>query len=296
MIWFGSGLLLMCSLALWAPAARSVDCSKGRSLLLCSERVAIYNDSASWAVGGFVDLSLFAAHLPLHLNNPALAQFWQYETATAFARYLFEVGIINEGVDEDFEQVAPAARLLAPIVKPTGIVTRQVASALSRLLRAEDQEVANLVAMNTALNRATAARINRSRPDWAAWQEYQAARFARQAAAAIGHVIPAAQRVTQAFVHSGLLFGVGPADLQAAQRRVRAHGFPAAIRRTMSVLGVPPPWIAAGRAIFLQANIGPTSYGLTQYLSSASVIGAEKGCANALVRFAARIPVAPQPS
>lgn len=297
MIGLASSVIVVGALGLSVPArgAAAVDCSQGRTLLQCNEKLAIYNDSFNWGIGGFLDLTMFAAHLPLHLSNGALREFWHYETATGITRYEFELASIEQNVDQNFEQVAPPATLPSPPVKATGIVTRRMAGAMRALLIAEQQEVANLVAMETALSRATAA-LKLGRRDWAGWQTYAAAGFARGAAQAIGRVIPAQQRVTKTLVRARLLFGVGAADERVAQRWVRRHGFPAPVQQIMSKLGASPVVLALARSTFVNSRTVPVTYSLARYLSSARVVGDEKKCMDALQAFAARIPLAPHPA
>lgn len=285
------------AVALCLPPAggASFNCGLGRSLLRCGEKQALYADSVSWAVGGALDLTLFGSRLPFHLNNPALAKFWQFEAATAVSRYEFEFATLNQLVDPDFEAIAQPTTLPPPLVVAHGIVNRGMAAAMSRLMLAEQQEVVNLGAFFTAMNRATAALTERSRPDWVAWQQSAAAGFAHHAASAIGRVIRGQRAVTHAFVRSRLRFGVGPVDLRLAQRRVRAHGFTAGVTQIMSSLGITPILLAYERTTFLTAGPLPTSYSLSDYLSSSTVITDEKNCALALRQYAARIPAAGRP-
>lgn len=285
--------VLLCS----APAtvAAAGGCASGRVQLTCGEKLALYYDSVQWAIGGFGALDLFQAPRPLHLRNPALAGFWRFQAAIGITRYEYEFAIINYGVDRAFEQVAPAARLPAPRIEPSGIVTRSMARALSRLLALQQRLVVNLVAMDVALNRATAAQLD-SRSDWARYQTYLAAGSARRAAAAIAAAVDDQRAVTRALVRAGLMFGVGPADQRAAQRAVRRHGFPPAVRQIMVALGMDPITLAFARREFLQAKPTQTTYSLSHYLSSGSVIGYGMQAARALRQFANATPPAPVPS
>ncbi len=291
--------MCLCGIALWEPAISGAttasNCSAGRSLLQCGEKQGIYNDAFNWAAGGVLDLVLFETRLPVPLKNPALARFWRFETATALARYGLEFASVQQLTDPDFEHLAPAATLPAPAVRAGGVVTRQMAAAMSRLMLAEQQEVVNLGAFNTALNRATAALIERSRADWVAWQASAAAGFALHAAAAIGRVRVAERALTRSLVHARLLFGVGPVDLRRAQRYVRAHGLARSVTDVMTTLGVPPILLALIKDGFVNAGLGPTSFSLSQYFSSPTVTAGEKRCADALRHFAARIPRAGRP-
>lgn len=298
---FVASLLAVSGVALWQPVAgaAAVNCSLGRpvpQLATCAEKVALYNDSVNWAIGGFGALDLFAAPRPLHLNNPALASFWRFEAATGITRYEYEFGIINYSKDQYFETAPTAAHLSAPVIKPSGIVTAHTAHVMSRLLSAEQQEVVNLVAMDTALNRATYA-LTVNRHDWANYQAYLAAGFARHAASAIGSVIGRQHKVTKALLHAGLRFGVGPADQKAMQRYVRKHrAFPKAVQQNMLTLGMTPTTLAFAEAAFVKAKPNPITYSMTQYLSSAKVIRAERKAASSLRGFASQTPTAPRPS
>jgi hypothetical protein len=284
------------ALALWQPVFADADAScPGRPQLSCSVRAALYYDAVDWGVGGFESLDMFQAPRALHLNNPALAQFWRFEAATGITRYQFELGIGSQGNDNAFETSVTAAKLAAPVIKPSGIVGHRAALALSRLLAAEQQEIVNLVAVDVALNRATGATIG-SRSDWAAYQTFTAARFARRAAAAIEHAITRQRAVTRALLGAGLHFGVGPADQRAEQRYVRKHGFPRAVTQIMLTLGNNGVTLALAKAAFLQSKPPATTIGMSKYLSSQSVIANEKNCARALVSFANSVPSAPRPS
>jgi hypothetical protein len=283
-------------LALWQPATgAAASCAPGRPELNCSERTALYYDAVNWAVGGFGSLDMFQAKRVLHLNNPALAQFWHFEAATAITRYEFEIGIGSQGNDGAYETPATAAHLRAPKIRPSGIVGRHTAFVLARLLAAEQQEVVNLVAMDVALNRATGAQIS-GRPDWASYQTYSAAGLARRAAAAIGEVIPRQRAVTRALRALGLKFGVGPADTRAEQRYVRKHGFPAPVARIMLMLGNNAVTMTLAKSALVHAKPTTATYNMSQYLSSAGVIRNERNCARALVNFANGVSAAPRPS
>jgi hypothetical protein len=293
---FAASLLVAFGLAICQPVAgAAAACAPGRPQLNCSERSALYYDSLNWGIGGFGALELFEAARPLHLTNPALAQFWRFEAATALTRYEFELAIGSPGSDPAFEQISPPARLPAPKIKPSGIINGHTAVAFSRLLTAEQQEVVNLVAVAIALNRATYA-FNANRSDWSNYQTFLAAGFARQAAAAIGHVIPRQRAVSKALLNRGLRLGVGPADQKAAQRDVRKHGFPRQIRQIMVNLGMNSITLKLVKSAFVHAPPDPTTYSMSQYLSSGRVINQEKKAATALRQFASQTPSAPRPS
>jgi len=290
-----SSAVVVCALALWQPVAGAVASCPGRPQLSCSVRAAVYYDAVNWGVGGFGSLDLFQAPKTLHLNNPALAQFWRFEAATGITRYVFELGIGSQGNDGAYESVVTAAKPSPPVIKPSGIVGHHMASGLSSLLAAEQQEIVNLVAADVALNRATGATIA-GRPDWASYQEYTAAVLARRAASAIGRVIPRQRAATRALLGAGLKFGVGPADQRAEQRYVHKHGFPAAVMQIMVTLGNNGVTLAFAKSTFLQAKPSTLTFSMSRYLSSASVIRDEKRCARALVSFANGVPSTPRPS
>ena len=290
-----SSIAVVCALVLWQPAAGVAQSCPGRAQLTCGVRTAIYYDAVNWGLGGFGSLDLFQASKTLHLNNPALAQFWRFEAATGMTRYVFELAIGSPGNDGAYESVVTAAKLPAPVIKPSGIVGRHTASLLSKLLAAEQQEIVNLVGVDVALNRAFGATVA-GRSDWGIYQTYTAAVLARRAAAAIGRVIGWQRSVSVALLGAGLKFGVGPADQHAEQRYVRTHGFPAAVKQIMVTLGNNAVTLALAKSAFVHAKPGATTLSMSKYLSSASVSGNEKKCARALVSFANGVPPAPRPS
>jgi hypothetical protein len=239
-------------------------------------------------------VDLFQAKRTLHLGNAALAGFWRYEAATGMARYQYDLGIGSPGTDAAFETPVQAPRPPAPVIKATGIVTRRMAGAMRALLKVEQQEVSSLIAMDTALNRATGA-VTRSRNDWARYLAYVAAGFARQAASAIDQVIPKQRAATKALVKARLLFGVGPADQRAAQRYVRNHGFPTAIKQNMLTLGMNSVTVSLARYGFLHAKPNATTYSMSRYLSFKRVISTEMQLASELRSYANSVPAVAQP-
>jgi hypothetical protein len=275
-------------------AATQSSCS-GRSLLQCSEITAMYNDSVNWTLSFVRDFELFETRIPVGLHNPALSQFWHFEAASAAARALTETVLGNQDVDPNFEQISSRPALPTPLVKPSGVVNRRLATALTRLMLAEEQEVANLEGAATALNRATAAAIERSRPHWVAWQKSAAADFAIHAAAAIGRVERAQRTATRLLAQRRLLFGVGSADLAAAQRQVRRHGLARSLVSSMRALDVDKILIAYAAKGFVAGSFGAQSFSLTAELSTHSVMSTEKALATSLRHFAARIPSAGRP-
>jgi hypothetical protein len=286
---------VVCGVALWQSVASAAASCPGRPQLTCSERAALYNDSVNWGVEGFAGVDLFEAPKTLHLNNPALAQFWRFEAATGITRYMFELAVGSQGNDAAFETVPQAPQLKAPVIKSSGIVGRRLAATLTGLLRVEEQEIANLEAMDIALNRATGATIN-SRKDWADYQLHVAAGFARKAAGAMNGLVSRQRAVTKALQHAGWHFGVGEADQRAAQRYVRKHGWPSAINQDMLALGMNSVTLSLAKNAFAHVNAGSTTFSLSKYMSSASVISEEKSCARALSQFAAQTPAVPLPS
>jgi hypothetical protein len=294
---FAASLLCVCGLGLWQPladgAAATATCP-GRPALPCSLRTALYYDGANWAIGGFGSLDLFQAKRALHLGNPALAGFWRYEAATGMARYQYDLAIGSPGRDLAFESPVQTPRPPAPVIKATGIVTRHMASVMRSLLKAEQQEVGTLVAMDTALDRAAGA-VSRGRSDWAKYLAYVSAGFARQAADAIGVVIPRQRAVTKALIHAKLPFGVGPADQRAAQRYVRSHGFPPALQQIMLQVGMNSVTVSLAKYGFLHAKPNATTYSMSRYLSLAKVIRYEQNLASELRSFAGSVPAVSQP-
>lgn len=286
---------VVCGLALRHSFASAASTCSGRPQLTCSERAALYNDSVNWGLEGFAGVDLFEAPRTLHLNNPALAGFWRFEAATGITRYMFELAAGSQGNDLSFETIAQAAQLPAPVIKPSGIVGRRLAAALSALLGTEEQEIVNLIAMDTSLNRATGATIS-SRQDWAKYQVHVAAQFASKVAGAMNRLVSRQRAVSKALLHAGLHFGVGEADQRAAQRYVRRHGWPSAINRQMVALGMNSVTLSLAKNAFLRVNAGSTTFSLSSYLSSASVISEEKSCARALLQFAHQTPAVPLPS
>jgi hypothetical protein len=280
---------------LWQPVASAASSCPGRPQLTCSQRAALYYDSVSWGTEGFAAVDLFQAPRTVHLTNPALAQFWRFEAATAITRYMFELGIGSQGNDLAFETIPQAARLPAPVIKPSGIVGRRLAGTLSGLLSGEQREIVNMLATDVALNRATGATIS-GRQDWARYQTYVAAQFARRTAAAINALVSRQRAVTKALLRAGLKFGVGEADQHAAQRYVRKHGWPSAIEHDMVVLGMSPVTLSLAKNAFVHSKAGTTTFGLSKYMSSAGVIADEKSCARALLQFAAQTPAVPLPT
>jgi hypothetical protein len=287
--------VVVSGLAVCQPIAQARASCLGRPQLTCTLRAALYNDSVNSAIGGFAAVDLFEAPGPLHLSNPALAQFWHFEAATGITRYVYELAVGSQGNDLAFETIPQAMRLPAPRIKPSGIVNRRSATALSRLLSAEQQEIVNLLAMDIALNRATGATIS-SRSDWATYQTYVAARFAREAAGAMNALVSRQRSVTAALLRAGLRFGVGEADQHAAQRHVRAHGWPRAIKQNLLTLGMSAAAVRLAKSAFLNGNVGATTFSLSRQLSSTSVVKDERKCARALLQFADRTPTVPVPS
>jgi hypothetical protein len=279
-----------------ADSGAASTCSGGRPVFTCNERIALYNDAVDWAIGGFESLDLFQARKTLHLGNPALAAFWRYEAATAMTRYEYDLALGSPGTaDTLFETPVQAARPPAPVIKPTGIVTRHMAGVMRRLVSSEQREAVNLVAMDTALDRAIGAN-QRSRSDWSKYLGYVSAGFARRAAAAIGAVIPRQRALTKALVHARLMFGVGPADQKAEARVVRKHGFPHHVLQAMLSMGVSPVVIRFAQYSFVHAKPSSITFGLSRYLSSRRVIHNERQLASALRTFANSVPPAPQPT
>ncbi len=295
---FAATSLVVCGLGLWQPmadgAAATTGSCPGRAALTCSQRTALYNAAVSSAIGGFGALDLFRAPRAQRLGNPALATFWRYEAATGITRYEYSLAIGSPGIDLLFESPVQAARPSAPVIKRNGIVTRSMARAMSQLISAEQQVAVNLVAMDTALNRAAGA-VSRSRADWSRYLAYVAAGFARRTADAIGTVIPRQRAVTKALVRARLMFGIGPADQKAQARYVNTHGFPNAITQIMLKLGMNSVALSYARLGFVHAKPSSKTLSMSQYLSSATVIRNEQTLASELRGFANSVPAASQP-
>lgn len=289
-----AGAFVACCSAAPAGAATSA-CQGGRYLLQCGEKLAIFNDNITWVHAAVLDVEPFEARTSLPLGNPALRHFWSFEAASATARAELEYELSSEISDQDFEGIVNRPTLPNPVVHPAGVIDRRTAAKLSRLMLAEQQEVLNLEAMDTAMNRATAARYLRGRQDWVAWQEASAAGYARRAAAAVLRVVKAQRPAAAALEGKHLLFGVGSTDLKVAQRHVRHRGFAPVLSAAMARLQLPSLLVIQARQGFVTANFGTLSFSLTQFFSAANVYAAERQFAAALRHFAARIPAVSKP-
>ena len=115
----------------------------------------------------------------------------------------------------------------------------------------------NLIAMDTALNRATGATIS-SRQDWANYQVYVASKFASKIAGT-NRLVSRQRAVTKALLRAGWHFGVGEADQRAAQRYVRRHGWPSAINKDMLALGMNSVTLSLAKNAFLHVSAGSTT-------------------------------------
>ncbi len=282
------------AIALTAPSMALAGCA-GRRLLTCKEKQQVFADTLAWTDAYVLDFELFETNTTLPLSNPALRGFWTFEASTAAARSTLDFELGDQLTDSNFEQVAPPAKLAAPSVKPHGTVTRGMARDLSRLMLAEQQEVLNLEALDTAMNRATYASFLSSRADWLRWQLAAAAGFAHHAEAAVGRVISAQRIVTHDLVARKLLYGVGSVDLKLAQSRVKHHGLAHSLVATMTHLGLIPGVITLIQNGFVHRSAKKLSFSLTQLLSSSFVIGDERMLITALRHFMARTPRAGRP-
>jgi hypothetical protein len=273
-----------------APSAHAA-CG-GRALLLCSEKQQILPDITAWTNGFVLDAELFEAP-QVHVYNPALIQFWRWETTTAAARSLFESLLFKEFVtDQNFENLAVPPKLPAPVVRPSGIIDRKFAGAMSALLQAELREIGNLEALDTSLDRAQTAKFMRGRADWVAWQQSAAAGFANRAAGSIGSVIFWERIVSAGLMKRNRPFGVGSTDLKLAQRQVSQHGFAAPLVADMTQLQL------AGAVGILQSefehySFGTFSFNVSQVLGQG--VAAQQGLSAALRHYAARIPASSKP-
>lgn len=275
-----------------APAAHAA-CG-GRALLQCGEKQNILPDIAKWTNAFVLDAELFEAP-QIHVYNSALIQFWRWEMSTAAARSVYESLLFKEFVnDQNFENIAVPPTLPAPVVRPSGIVDRRTAKAMTSLLQAEMRELGNIFALDTSLDRAGTASFTRGRADWVAWQLSAGAEFARRAAGSIGSVIFWERAVTAALMKRNRPFGVGSTDLNLAQRQVHRHGFAAPLVANMKQLQL------AGVLPLLQKefegySFGTFSFNVSQVLSQPEVVAAQQGLSTALRHFAARIPPASKP-
>jgi hypothetical protein len=263
-------------------------------LLQCGEKFSLYVDLVNSSRAFVLEAELFEAP-QVHVYNRALAQFWRFEASAAAARIAYETVVGNELADTNFEAIARRAVLPAPVVRTSGKIDRRTAATLTTLMKAEQSEVLNLAALAISLDRATAASYLRARTDWTKWQESTAAGFALSAAGAAERVIRAQVRVTAALLRKRLPFGVGSVDLKLAQRAVRKHGFVRSLVAALRRLGLPDGSIASFASEFEHANIGQTSFNVSEVLSQSDVVAGERGLASNLRHFAARIPPASKP-
>jgi hypothetical protein len=276
-------------------AASASSTCQGRFLLQCGEKQQILADDITWAHAYILDFEMFETKTSLPLYNPALNQFWHFEAATAAARGELEYLLGGEVTDQDFEQLPTILQLPPPSVRPHKVVNRRLARTLSRLMSAEQQEVVDLEALVTAMDRATFARYSASRQDWMRWQEAAAAGFARQMASALGHVISAQKAAAAGLVAKHLFFGVGTTDLKLAQRRVRKHGLARGLLATMQHLGLSANVIANIVKGFISIKPTAISFSLSELLAAPRSIAREQQMQAALRHFAARIPPAGHP-
>lgn len=279
--------------ALGQAAPASAACS-GRQLLVCSEKTQAFTDDVTWTHAFELDLELLEISAPLHLNNPALARFWRFETATAAARGFYEYAFGFQFGDPNFEAAATVPALSRPAVHGSGIVSRRLARALSRLMQAEQKEVLDQEALVISLNRATEASYFRGRQDWVSWQMSQAARYATRTANDISRVIAAQRGATTSLVRHKLLFGVGSADLRYAQRTVRRHGINPGVLSILNQFGLGQQASKFARE-FESANFGQLSFSLSQFFSQPATISGERAFQTSLRHLAARVPAASQP-
>lgn len=275
------------------PRAHTAGCA-GRVLLQCGEKLSLYADLVNSSRAYVLEAELFEAP-QVHVYNRTLAQFWRFEASAAAARVGYETVIGNEFADTNFEAIARRAVLPNPVLSASGKVDRGMARTLTNLIKAEQNEVLNLAAMAVSLDRATAASYLRGRADWTKWQQSTAAGFARRAAGAAAWAITLQRRVTAALLRKHLPFGVGSVDLKLAQRAVRRNGFVPSLVGAMRRLGLTNDSIASFASQFAKADIGQSSYNVSEALSQSDVISGERKLASTLRLFAARIPPASKP-
>ncbi len=284
--------VVVCAL-IAAGGAGAASCP-GRALVNCYEKTEVFNDEVTWFHAFELDIEPFEISAPFRLGNPALGQFWRFETSTAAARAFYELEFGYEYGDPNFEQAASPPALPKPVVYAHGVVDRRLARKLSRLMQAEQSEVTNLEALDTSLDRATEASADRTRSDWVAWQMWLAAGYANRAAGAISNVIADQRVATKSLVSHGLLYGVGSADLSFAQQHVRARGINPSVLGVMQQFGLADQTSKFVQALE-QANFGSLSFSLSQFFSQQSTITAEQNFQAALKELAGRIPEAAQP-
>jgi hypothetical protein len=276
-----------------AAAAPAAACP-GRQLLKCGEKNGVFGDLTRWTNAWILDAELFEAP-QVHVYNPALAQFWRFETSTAAARSFYDALLFAEFVrDPDFEDIATPRPLPKPVVHRSGIIDRRTAAAMSSLMQAEQGEVVSLQALDTSLDRAQTAFFTRGRSDWGRWQLAAAGRYASRVAGAIGSEIHWQHVVTADLLKRNRPYGVGSTDLKLSQRQVRRHGFARGLAAVMQTLGLAGAMPALTHE-FLAISFGFQSFNVTQVLSTADVISAERSFATSLRQFAARIPPASKP-
>jgi hypothetical protein len=272
-----------------AGAAGTSGTCTGRALLTCPEKDAFFNDDLITAESFALDSALFELALPLHLTNPAIAQFWRSNDAVAGTISLDDALMINQVSDPDFEQMVTLTALNSPVIHPHGAITLRTARAMTNLVDAGQTEALSLQAMLTSLDRATAASMVDSRSDWLGYQEQEAAGFARTTASAIHRLIPAQRAVAADLTHAGLHFGIGTVDLTLTRAKVKRTGLSAVIVNGLHRLG----FTSAAISDCAHEIVGGTfaeSYSLTALLDQAPTLSAERALAAALSDFAAHAP------
>lgn len=277
------------------PSSLRAAACPGRVLLTCSEKQAMIAEGLAARDAFVLNAEPFQTPTSLPLGNAALRHFWRFEAASSAALTVFEQELLLDGSDPDFEAISPPPHLQPPVVQPRGIVDRPLAKALRSLMAQQVAAVANLIAANAALNRATTASSYRGRSDWVNWQLAEAAKFAARAAGALRGGMTAERSASRGLIRRHILFGVGSADLRLAQRSVRRSGFTSALVADMRQLTLNDAAIGYCRQTFLQASFGPSSFALSTYLDVSDVRAAQGAYIQALSHFAGRIPAATQP-
>lgn len=275
-----------------APAAAA--CS-GRSLLTCAEKQQTSGDVLISTYAFRLDSVPFETRTPLRLSDRGLRAFWAFETSAAAARSMYELLLVLQGTDPDFESIATVTRLPVPTVPRSRAVGRPLARILERLMRAEQDEIGALQGLVVSMDRATEASAGRGRSDWMRWQLAAAASFASRAGRALGRVISAQRTASHALLRRRLRFGIGSVDVRLARRQVRRHGLARTLKSAMAALAMSPDLIAAC-ANELRGTAPPgVSINLSQLLASATTVQAERAFQGALTHFAARTPRASRP-
>ncbi len=291
----GLALAIALAITLAVAAAPATAACSGRSLLTCGEKQQVSGDSLVWSYAFRLDAVPFETRTPLPLSDRGLRRFWAFETSTAAARSAYELLLVLQVADADFESIATVPKLPRPTVPRSRLVGRALAGILGRLMQAEQDEVGALQALVVSMNRATEASAIRGRSDWMRWQLSAAAGFATRAERALGRVIAAQRTASRALIHRRLQFGIGSVDVKLASRQVRRHGLAPVLRSAMVALGLGADVIAASVRELSGPAPPAVSVNLSELLASPTTIHTERTFRGALAHFARRTPRASRP-